>query len=87
MIRALILFAVFFAVLVGGVLVGPSFINWNSYKTEIADLARDRLGRDVVIDGDLSLSLLPTPQFKVEGLKLANVPQGSSPLMMEARWG
>ena len=38
-------------------------------------------GRDLVIDGDISLSLLPSPTLSVSGVRLANLPGGSSPDM------
>ncbi|MCR9256287.1 MAG: AsmA family protein [Alphaproteobacteria bacterium] len=83
MIRALIVLISLLALGIGAVLIGPSFINWNSYKTDLATLVRDELGRDVVVEGDLSLSLLPFPQLRAEDLKLANVPHGGSPVMVE----
>lgn len=84
MIRFVIALVSVLVVSIGAVLIVPNFINWNDYKAEVTALARDALGRDVVVDGDLSLSLLPTPQLRANGIKVANVPQGSSPLMMQA---
>ena len=41
-------------------LVVPSFIDWNSYKSQFAEKVRDATGRELVINGDLDLSLLPS---------------------------
>ena len=74
--------AVVVVLLVGAVLVVPSFINWNQYKPEIVAAARDAAGRDLVVDGDISLSLLPAPALSVDGVRLANIEGGSAPDML-----
>ncbi len=74
--------AVIVVLLVGAVLVVPSFINWNQYKPEIVAAARDAAGRDLVVDGDISLSLLPAPALSVDGVRLANIEGGSAPDMV-----
>lgn len=51
-----------------GLLIGPSFIDWNKYKGQIISAAKEQAGYDVEIAGDLSLSLLPSPTLKIEGL-------------------
>jgi len=63
------------------VAVGPHFINWNSYKGRVAEEVRAVTGRDLAIDGDMSLSLLPSPALSVSGVRLANLPGGSAPDM------
>lgn len=67
--------------LLAAVLIGPSFIDWNSYKGEIVEAARKATGRALSIDGDLSLRLLPAPALSAEGIRLANVEGGSEPDM------
>ena len=54
--------------LVIGLLVGPSFIDWNKYKEQIIAKAESASGYNIDITGDLSLSLLPSPKLKIEGL-------------------
>lgn len=73
--------AVVVVLLLGAILVVPSFINWNQYKPEIIAAARDVAGRDLVIDGNISLSLLPAPALSVDGVRLANIEGGSAPDM------
>jgi len=63
--------------LVAAVLIGPSFVDWNKYKPEIAAEAEKATGRTLAIDGDLSLSILPAPTLTAEGVRFANV-EGAS---------
>jgi uncharacterized protein involved in outer membrane biogenesis len=79
--KVLIGVAVLLVVLVGGVLAAPSFIDWNSYKGQIAAQVHDATGRDLTIDGDISLSILWTPTLSVSKVRFANVAGGSAPDM------
>jgi len=67
--------------LVAAIAIGPRFVNWNSYKGKVAEEVRAATGRDLAIDGDMSLSLLPSPALSVSGVRLANLPGGSAPDM------
>lgn len=71
------------AVIIVLALVAPFFINLNSYKGLIAEKAKEATGRDLVIDGDISLSLLPIPSVSVEGIKFGNAAEGSAANMAE----
>jgi uncharacterized protein involved in outer membrane biogenesis len=66
---------------VAAVLIGPSFVDWNSYKPEIAQRVKEATGRDLAIDGDISLSILPSPALAVEQVRFANIEGGSAPDM------
>ena len=79
--KVLIGVAVLLVVLVVGALAAPSFIDWNSYKGQIAAQVRDATGRDLTIDGDVSLSLLWTPTLSVSKVRFANIAGGSAPDM------
>jgi uncharacterized protein involved in outer membrane biogenesis len=59
----------------------PFFIDLNNYKAEIAAQAKKATGRDLAIDGDISLSILPTPGVTVSGIRFGNAPGGSQPDM------
>ncbi|HWA47343.1 MAG TPA: AsmA family protein, partial [Dongiaceae bacterium] len=59
----------------------PFFIDLNDYKAEIAAQAKKATGRELAIDGDISLSILPTPGVTVSGVRFGNVPGGSVPDM------
>lgn len=71
------------AVIIILLLVAPFFIDLNSYKGLIAEKAKEATGRDLVIDGDISLSLLPIPSVSVEGIKFGNAAEGSAANMAE----
>lgn len=58
------------------VAVVPRFIDWNRYKGDIAAEARRLTGRDVGIDGDIRLNVLPSPALVVNDLRVANIPGG-----------
>ena len=62
-------------------LAAPFFIDLNDYKAEIAEQAKKATGRDLAIDGDISLSILPTPGVTVSGIRFGNAPGGSVPDM------
>ena len=62
-------------------LVAPFFIDLNDYKAEIAAQAKKATGRDLAIDGDIALSILPTPGVTVSGIRFGNAPGGSVPDM------
>ncbi|MEO9902521.1 AsmA family protein [Nisaea sp.] len=66
------------------VLVGPSFIDWNSYKTEITRTVEEQTGRQLEIDGDISFQVLPAPRLSVEKLKLANAEGGNADTFISA---
>jgi uncharacterized protein involved in outer membrane biogenesis len=62
-------------------LAAPFFIDLNDYKAQIAAKAKEATGRDLAIDGDISLSILPTPGVTVSGIRFGNAPGGSQPDM------
>lgn len=71
------------ALLIVALLVAPFFIDLNSYKGMIEAEAKSATGRDLTIDGDISLSLLPLPSVSVEGIKFGNAPDGAAANMAE----
>lgn len=68
-------------VLLAAVLVLPAVIDWNSHKGMIAARISAATGRAVALDGDISLSLFPTPKVSVAGARLANPPGFALPDM------
>src|SRR5690606_37911214 len=64
-------------------LVIPSFLDWNHYRAQIEDMAEAATGRDVRIDGDVSLRLLPAPSFSAKLISVANIPDGTGDNMAE----
>ncbi|MDG1995222.1 MAG: AsmA family protein, partial [Emcibacteraceae bacterium] len=64
--------------LIGSALVVPSFIDWNKYKAEIESTASNLSERKVTINGDLSLSILPSPSFSAKDVSVSNVEGGKA---------
>ncbi|MEQ8395385.1 AsmA family protein [Thalassobaculum sp.] len=80
--KVLIGLAIAVVVLIGAVLVVPSFIDWNGYKPEIQNAAKKATGRDLRLEGDIGLSVLPSPALSVEKVAFANIEGGSEPEMV-----
>ena len=55
----------------------PFLIDVNTYKPEILAKTKEALGRDLTIEGKISLRLLPLPTLSVDKIQLANVSEGS----------
>ncbi|ABC23009.1 AsmA family protein [Rhodospirillum rubrum] len=72
---------VLIALMVGTVLAVPSFVDWNLYRDRLSAEIQRITGRALVVEGDLSLHLLPTPALAAQGVSLANAPGGSDPVM------
>ncbi len=59
----------------------PFLIDVNDYKDEIADAVGARLGRDVTIDGDIGISVVPWLGLELDDVRLANAEGfGETPL-------
>ena len=58
-------------VVVAVLLVGPGLWDWNGYKPEILERIKAETGREMAIDGDLSLAVLPSPRLAVAGVRIA----------------
>jgi uncharacterized protein involved in outer membrane biogenesis len=68
---------------VAAALVAPFFIDLNDYKGTIEAKAKEATGRDLKIEGKISLSILPLPSVSVDGIKFGNAPGGTAPNMAE----
>ncbi len=75
----------FVGLLIAALLALPSFLDVNAYKPEIAAQVKQATGRDLVIDGPIRLSLLPTPSVELDGVKFLNAPGSKSPNMVEVK--
>ena len=71
--KVLYAFLALVAVVIVGLLVGPSFFNWNNYKPQIASAVEEALGRELRIVGDIQISILPSPALSVKRVSLENV--------------
>ncbi len=71
------------AVVVAAVAIVLS-IDPNDYKDDIQKAARDATGRELTIEGDISLDLGLTTALSVGKVRFANAPWGSKPDMLRA---
>jgi uncharacterized protein involved in outer membrane biogenesis len=68
----LIAIAVFVITVMAALFAVPYFIDWNSYRSAFEEEAKNVIGRDVQVDGDVTLHLLPTPYLRVEKVRIAD---------------
>lgn len=71
-------------VLVVGVLVVPTLVDWNRYKPEIEAAATAATGRRLTIGGNVRLDFLPAPALRLNGVRVANIEGGQAPAMVQA---
>ena len=74
--KTLIGFAVLVVALLGGVLVAPSFIDWNARLPEITAQVKQATGRELKIDGRWEVRILPAPMLTAKGISFGNAPEG-----------
>lgn len=80
--KVLIGVGVLLVLILAGVVIAPSFIDWNQYRDELAAWVEERTGRQLDIAGGLSLSVLPTPRLVASDVTFANDPDGSADHMV-----
>ncbi len=68
----------------GAALIVPRWIDWTHYRPELTGLIGDVTGRRVALDGDIRLTLLPTPSLRVEGVRLGEAAGERSPIFVRA---
>ena len=73
------------ALLVAALVALPALIDVNSYKPLIVSQVKTATGRDLVIDGPISLSIFPTPTVSVTGVKFFNVAGSKNANMVEVK--
>lgn len=71
--------------LIAAVLVGPSFIDWNDYKADIAGQVKNLTGRDLVINGDIRIAVLPALAVSASDVSLSNLPAAGTPEMVRLK--
>ena len=67
--------------LIVAIVVVPMLIPLERYKSEIQQQAKKQTGRDLRIDGDISLSVFPTIAVSVANVGFANAPGAATPEM------
>ena len=58
---------------VAALVVAPSFIDWNAYRGELSALLSRTTGRQVSIDGNLEMAILPSPYLNARDVRIANI--------------
>ena len=79
--KVLIVLAAVVVLVIVGLLAAPFFIPVDTYKSQIAQAARDATGRDLTIRGDMRLSLLPRLELEAADVSFANAPGAAQPDM------
>jgi AsmA protein len=71
------------AVIVVILLIAPVFIPIEHYKSKISQEVKRLTGRDLTIDGDIKLSILPEPSITLNDLKFSSLPEATAMHMAE----
>ena len=72
--------------LVAAVLIGLGLVDWNQYKGDIQNQARDATGRELIINGDISITVLPAPALIANDVLLANIEGAASKNMLRLKY-
>jgi hypothetical protein len=75
----------FLTLAAGALFAVPRMVDWNAYRSEIALLVSGMTGRQLSIDGDVRLVLLPTPTLSASGVRLRNIEGASAPDMIKLK--
>ncbi len=79
--KLLIGLGVILVLLIAAVVIVPMVVPLESYKAEIQAQAKQATGRDLRIDGPISLSLFPAIAVSVEDVGFSNAPGAGAPEM------
>lgn len=72
--RIIVIAGVTLLVLVGGLLIAPQLIPASVYRERIQAAAQEALGREVLVSGDVRVSVFPRIEARAEGATIANPP-------------
>ena len=81
--KFLFAFGALVLVLAIAVLIAPQFINWNLYKSEITTAVRNATGRELNIDGEIEVTVIPSLALKVSKVRFANIAGAKSKEMLQ----
>jgi uncharacterized protein involved in outer membrane biogenesis len=70
--RILATFATILILLLAAAFALPAFVDWNSYRSTIEEMASGVLGRKVSIRGDIGIELLPEPHLRANDVTASN---------------
>lgn len=69
--RTLLVLGSLLFLIISGLIIAPSFIDLNQYKSEISAKIEEATGYKVEIAGNIGAALIPSPQAKIEGLSVS----------------
>jgi AsmA family/AsmA-like C-terminal region len=70
---------------IAAALLAPFVVNWNGYRDNLESYGRKLTGREVAINGPISVRLFPWPRLVAEDVSLSNPAGFVGPAMMNAR--
>lgn len=65
-------------VLLIAALVGPTFVDWNRFRSQIETQGSKLTGRELKIGGDIGFVVLPAPHLTLNSVSLSNLPGGEN---------
>ncbi|MGD9638057.1 MAG: AsmA family protein [Alphaproteobacteria bacterium] len=71
--KGLLFLIILLGLLAAAVVFLPSFVDWNKYKPQIAHQINQVIGREVLIDGDVSFQILPYPFLSLGQTRVRNI--------------
>ena len=69
----------FLVLLALAIFLVPLLLDWERFKPEISEYIEASTGRELWIDGEIAVSILPSPTITITDLRLANLPGASVP--------
>lgn len=63
----------------------PFFVPLNKYKVIASQKVKEAIGRQLEINGPISLSLLPNPKINLKDIKLSSIPGAHYPSLFQAK--
>ncbi len=79
--KVLISLGVIVVLLIAAVLIVPGMIDWNTYKNQITAQVENLTGRKLTIEGDIGMTVLPSPALTASGIRFANAEWSKNPEM------
>jgi hypothetical protein len=64
--------------------VAVSFLDWNKYRTTLADIASTQMGMRVELAGDVAVALFPRPSVSAARVRIAPLSDGFSEVVAQA---
>ena len=68
-------------IVVGAVVLLPSFVDWNQYKGMATEKVRELTGRELKIAGAVRIAVWPAPALVAEDITFSNAAGGKAPTM------